>query len=139
MNRKQRRAMERKGQIPKAEPTYNMRPKDMVDALLSGVGKDVMMAEIHKNLLEREKDLFLDLDTCVMWTLHVKYGWGKQRLKKLYTDMFEENLRMRQFYDMEELYPERMKLKQKGIDIEAWYDEFFDKEGNYRSTLGGNR
>lgn len=137
MNRRQRREAERKGQLPKAEPVYNMKPKAIVDAVLNGGGKDIMMAEIHKNILEKEKALSLDIDTCVLWTLHNKYGWGKQRLKKFYLDLFEEHLNMRQFYDVDDLYPERMKLKEKGIDVEAWYSELFDEEGNYRSTLGG--
>ncbi len=139
MNRRQRRELERRGQIPKSEPTYNMKPKDMVGAVLNGNGKDIMMAEIHKNLVQKEKELALDIDTCVLWTLHNKYGWGKQRLRKFYLDLFEEHLRMRQFYDMDDLYPERMKLQEKGIDVEAWYNELFDAEGNYKSTAGGTR
>ena len=139
MNRRQRREAERRGQIPKAEPVYNMKPKAMVNALISGVGKDTMMSEIHKNLVEKEKELSLDVDTCVLWTLHNKYGWGKQRLRKFYLDLFEEHLNMRRYYDVDDMYPERMKLKEKGIDVESWYNELFDDEGNYRSTLGGNR
>lgn len=139
MNRRQRRELERKGQIPKAEPVYNMKPKDMVNAVLNGSGKDIMMAEIHKSLVQKEKDLSLDIDTCVLWTLHNNYGCGKQRLRKFYMDLFEEHLRMRQFYDIDEPYPERMKLKEKGVDVEAWYNELFDDEGNYRSTLGVNK
>lgn len=136
MNRKQRRALERKGEIPKAEPRYTVTPREMANAVMSGHGKEIMMAEIHKSILEREKVLAMDLDTCAIWTLYNKYGWGKQRLKKFYNELFEEHLNMRKFYDIDDLYPERLKLKEKGIDIEAWYDELFDGEGNYRSTLG---
>lgn len=139
MNRRQRRELERRGQIPRTEPVYNMKPKAMVNALMSGVGKDTMMSEIHKNLVEKEKELALDVDTCVLWTLHNKYGWGKQRLKKFYLDLFEEHLNMRKYYDIDDMYPERMKLKEKGVDVEAWYNELFDDEGNYRSTLGGKK
>lgn len=138
MNRKQRRALERKGEIPKSEPVYNVKPSTMVNAVMNGSGKDIMMAEIKKTLLEREKNLSLDLDTCVIWTLHNKYGWGAKRLKQLYLDLFSEHLRMRQYYEDDELYPERIKLKEKGIDIEAWDAELFDDEGNYLSTLGEN-
>jgi len=139
MNRRQRRALERKGEIPKAEPVYNVKPSTMVNAVMNGSGKDIMMAEIKKTLVEREKELSLDLDTCVVWTLYNKYGWGAKRLKQLYLDLFSEHLRMRQFYEVDELYPERIKLKEKGIDIESWYAELFDDEGNYLSTLGGKK
>ena len=39
---------------------------------------------------------------------------------------------MREFYEMDDPYPERYKLKRKGIDIEAWYNELFDEEGNFK-------
>lgn len=31
--------------------------------------------------------------------------------------------RMREYYQMDDLYPERYKLKEKGIDIEKWQEE----------------
>lgn len=133
MNRRERRKLEREGKIVKTEPVYNMRPKEMVNSVLNGAGKEIMMSEIRKNLLEREKSMTLDIDTCVLWTLHNKYGWGKQRLKKFYMDLFEEHLSMRNHYDIDDTYPERMKLKEKGIDVEAWYNELFDEKGNYRN------
>ena len=135
MNRKQRRELERKGQIPKTEPVYSIKPTSMVDAVINGVGKDVMLSEIRKHVLNEERSLSIDIDTCVLWTLHNRYGWGKQRLKKFYADLFDEHLRVRQFYDIDDMYPERMKLKEKGIDVEAWYNELFDSDGNYRSTM----
>ena len=38
---------------------------------------------------------------------------------------------MREFYELDDLYPERHKLKEKGVDIEEWYSELFDEEGNF--------
>ena len=55
MNRRQRRELERKGQIPKAEPVYNMKPKAMVDAVLNGSGKDIMM---EYERMARERGIF---------------------------------------------------------------------------------
>lgn len=72
------------------------------------------------------------MDTIYLWTLHNKYGWGLKRLKQFYKDVFVEHLRMREFYEMDDPYPERYKLKRKGIDIEAWYNELFDEEGNFK-------
>ncbi len=37
--------------------------------------------------------------------------------------MAKEHRRMREFYEMDDLYPERYKLKEKGIDIEKWQEE----------------
>lgn len=35
----------------------------------------------------------------------------------------EDYRRMREYYQMDDLYPERYKLKEKGIDIEKWQEE----------------
>ena len=43
--------------------------------------------------------------------------------------------RLSGFYDIDDVYPERMKLKEIGVDIEAWYDELFTKTGEYKSDL----
>ena len=37
--------------------------------------------------------------------------------------MAKEHRRMREFYERDDLYPERYKLKEKGIDIEKWQEE----------------
>ena len=42
---------------------------------------------------------------------------------------------MRKFYELDDLYPERYKLKEKGIDIEAWYNELFDENGNFKASV----
>lgn len=136
MNRRQRRELERKGQIPKQEPVYSMKPTAMVDAVLNGGYKDIMMDEIHKNILAQERKTTIDIDTMVLWTLHNKYGWGKQRLKRFYGDLFEGHKEMREYYCTEEMYPERIKLKEKGIDVEAWYDELFNEDGSYKELRG---
>lgn len=137
MNRRDRRKLEREGKIPKAEPVYNMKPSAMVDSLMAGTGKDIMMKEIHRNQMQEFRRMVTDIDTSVLWCLHIRYGWGKTRLKRFYKTLFEEHQRVRKCYDIGDLYPERSKLKEKGIDVEAWYDELIDIEGNYKDVSGG--
>lgn len=132
MNRRERRALERKGQIPKSEPAYVMKPSDIKKTILDGVGDQILKQEIRQRYLEMDKKYALDMDTVYLWTLHVKHGWGREKLKKFYLDAFKEHLRMREFYEMDDMYPERYKLKEKGIDIEAWYNQLFDGEGNFK-------
>lgn len=133
MNRKERRALERQGKLPKAEPTYMMKPSDIKTAALEGAGKQAMMHEIHQQCLAADKAFTMDRDAVYIWILHKKYGWGLKRCKQFYIDAFAEHIRMREFYEMDELYPERYKLKEKGIDIESWYDELFDENGNFKN------
>lgn len=97
-----------------------------------------MMHEINQQILAKDKIYQLDTDTMVLWTLHQCYGWGATRLKKFYVDMMKEHLRMREFYELDDLYPERYKLKEKGVDIEAWYNELFDDEGNFKENQETN-
>lgn len=133
MNRRERRALERKGKLPKAEPTYMMKPSDIKNAVLNGVGEQVMKQEIRQQCLDMDKEYTLDLDTMYLWTLHQKYGWGLKRLKQFYMDVFAEHMRMRKCYEMDDMYPERHKLKEKGIDIEEWYNRLFDETGNFKN------
>lgn len=131
MNRRERRARERKGEIPKSEPIYTLKPSDIKS--LNGIGEKAMLHEIHQQCLIADKAFTLDLDTLYLWTLYNKYGWSRKKLKKFYLDVFSEHLRMREFYEMDEMYPERHILKDKGMDIEAWYNELFDSGGNFKN------
>lgn len=133
MNRRERRSQERKGKIPKTEPTFNLKPSEMARAATHGPGKAVIEHEIRQELLDLDKEFCRDVDTMVLWTLHSVYGWGPKRLKDFYVAMFREHLRMRGFYEMDELYPERHKLKEIGVDVAAWFDKLFDDEGNFKN------
>lgn len=132
MNRKERRRLQKQGIIPKQEPSYRIKPSELKDAVLNGPGEKALRHEINQQCLEADKGFTLDTDTMWLWTLHKKYGWGKKRLRQLYLDVFEEHLRMRHYYEMDDLYPERYKLKEKGVDVEAWYNELFDEYGNFK-------
>lgn len=132
MNRRERRALERQGKLPKAEPVYSMKPSDMRKSMLSGIAKTALREEINKQCIEASKGLTLDMDAMYLWALHVRHGWGAKRLYQFYKDVFEEHKAMREFYEMEDTYPERQKLKAIGVDLEAWYDELFNPDGTYK-------
>lgn len=134
MNRKERRALQKQGKAPKTEPTFMLKPSQLAQAATKGVGKEAVRHEINQQILEQDKQFTLDLDTMVLWTLHSRRGWGAKRLREFYLDMFEEHLRMREFYELDDLYPERHKLKEIGVDIEAWYKELFDDQGNFKKS-----
>lgn len=138
MNRKERRRLAKEGKLVKKEPVYLMKPSDIKEAALNGAGKQAMMHEIHQQCLNADKTFTLDMDTMYLWTLHTKYGWGPKRLKRFYTEVFTEHIRMREFYEMDELYPERYKLKEKGVDIEAWFNALFDENGNFKNPAEVN-
>lgn len=133
MNRQERRKLKKQGLETKREPVLLMKPSEIGKAATQGVGREAMMHEINQQILQRDKDYQLDIDTMVLWSLKQFAGWGAARLKKFYVAMMKEHLRMREFYELDDLYPERYKLKEKGVDIEAWYEELFDDEGNFKT------
>lgn len=135
MNRADRRKAKKEGKKVKSEPVLLMKPSEIGKAATQGVGREAMMHEINQQILQSDKEYQLDLDTMVLWSLKQFAGWGPKKLKAFYYFMFKEHLRMREFYELDDLYPERHKLKEKGVDIEGWYSELFDEEGNFK-TLG---
>lgn len=133
MNRRERRKLEREGKLVKKEPVYSIKPSQMAQQALKGPGQEAMSREINKQLLEADRRFALDTDSMVLWSIRQFAGWGPKKMKEFYLFMFKEHLRMREFYEMNSTYPERYKLKEKGIDVEAWYNALFDEEGNYRN------
>lgn len=134
MNRAERRKAKKRGKSVGREPVLMMRPSDIVKAATQGVGKQAMIHEINQQILEKDRGYQLDIDTMVLWSIRLFTGWGPKKLKNFYQFMFKEHLRMREFYELDDMYPERYKLKEKGIDVEAWYQEMFTGDGSYREV-----
>lgn len=134
MNRADRRKAKKKGIEVKTEPVLLMKPSEIGKAATQGVGREAMMHEINQQILQKDKEYQLDFDTMVLWSLKQFAGWGPKKLKAFYYFMFKEHLRMREFYELDDLYPERHKLKERGVDIEEWYSELFDEEGNFKTS-----
>ena len=77
--------------------------------------EQAMMHEIKPAMLRGGQALLPDLDTMVLWTLFQCYGWREKRLHDFYLAMAKEHRRMREFYEMDDLYPERHKLKERAL------------------------
>lgn len=123
MNRRERRKLQKQGvQVPK-DPSINIKLSDLGRDIMTPTMESAMMHEINQQCLEADKRFSLDLDTMVIWTLYQCYGWREKRLHDFYLAMAKEHRRMREFYEMDDLYPERYKLKEKGIDLEKWQEE----------------
>lgn len=103
MNRRERRKLQKQGvQVPK-DPSINIKLSDLGRGIMTPAMESAMMHEINQQCLEADARFSLDLDTMVLWTLYQCYGWREKRLH--------------------DLYPERYKLKEKGIDVEKWQEE----------------
>lgn len=123
MNRQQRRKLQKQGvQVPK-DPTINIKLSELGGKMMTPAMQRAMEHEINQQCLEHDERLSLDIDTMVLWTLHRHLGFGKKRLHDFYIAMAAEHRRMREYYQMDDLYPERHKLKEMGVDIEEWQKE----------------
>lgn len=131
MNRAERRRQQKAGIKVKKEPTLNLKVSDF-DNMVSNArqqAKDRATAaaihEIDQQILERDKAFSLDIDSMVLWALHIHCGWGKKRLEDFYRVMLSEHIRMREYYEIDDTFPERYKLKERrGVDVEALNAEF---------------
>ncbi|MCM1232753.1 MAG: hypothetical protein NC489_21715 [Ruminococcus flavefaciens] len=121
MNRAERRRAARAGVKVEHEPTVNVKLSDLGKG--TPTQQAAMMHEIHRQCLEADKALTLDMDTVVLWTLYRLYGFGVKRLHNFYIEMAKEHQRMRHYYEIDDLFPERLKLKEMGVDLEAWQKE----------------
>lgn len=127
MNRQERRKLKKQGKTVKTEPVLLMKPSEIGKAATQGVGREAMMHEIHQQVLEMDRQYQLDVDTMILWGIRQYTGWGPKKLKDFYMFMFNEHMRMREYYEMDDMYPERKKLKDIGVDIEEWYNELLNK------------
>ena len=131
MNRAERRRQQKAGIKVTKEPTLNLKVSDF-DNMVSNArqqAKDRATAaaihEIDQQILERDKAFSLDIDSMVLWALHIHCGWGKKRLEDFYRVMLSEHLRMREYYEIDDTFPERYLLKDRfGVDVEALNAEF---------------
>lgn len=134
MNRAERRRLQKQGKKAEKDRVLTVKESELKNMILSPNVREMINQEVHKKILEIDISYTLDLDTMVLWTLY-QYGWREKRLKRLYYDMFRWHRKLRAHYEMSETFPERKMLKEKGIDVEAWFNELFDDEGNYRMPL----
>jgi len=127
MNRAERRKAGVKGGGTKTYIFHSK--KEIVEAATKGVARVEMEAEITRQILAQEERFRLDMDASVLWTLHVRFGFGPKRLKEFYKAFVEEYHNMRERFEMDDSYPERYKLKQIGVDVEELMNEKGGEKG----------
>jgi len=123
MNRAQRRKAAKAGLHVQKDPTLNIKLSELGKGIMTPNMRMAMDHEINQQCLEADERLALDIDTMVLWTLHRHLGFGVKRLHDFYVAMAAEHRRMREYYQMDDMYPERSKLKELGVDLEAWQKE----------------
>lgn len=135
MNRAERRRLEKQGKKVAKDPVYTVKASYAKEAILKNpVVQEIIQKEISQRILELDKQYTLDMDAMVIWTLFQR-GHRAEWLKKFYTDMFRWHRKLRAHYEIPECFPERLIMKEKGIDVEAWFNEMFNDDGTYKQPL----
>lgn len=100
--------------------------------VLTAKERRAMNAEINRQIVEKDAEYRDNLDAVVLYTLHVVFGFGPQRLRKFYDKLFEEHNKLVKHYEMEDddgPFLAKEMLKRIGVDITAWNE---DREERYR-------
>lgn len=81
--------------------------------------------ELKRQIHTQEQQYCNDKDALILYVLHVHLGFGKKRLRRFYDAYSQELKKLTEYYEMPEddAYLARMKLKEIGVDIEAWNNE----------------
>ena len=90
-----------------------------------------MHKEIKSQLLDYDKQYFLDMDAAVLWALHKEFGFGAKRLRRFF-DRFEKvHEDLRSYYQLDDdtnTWLCRYLLQRDvGIDVEALEKELEQK------------
>lgn len=85
--------------------------------------------EITRQLIEIEGKYVKDNDATILLALHTCFGFGKKRLRRFWDYYFEEQKRLREYYQLDDHEGNlcKFKLKLIGIDIDEWHEEMEGK------------
>lgn len=90
---------------------------------LTAAERKAMNMEIQRQLAEYDRKHMNEIDAIVLWQLHAQFGFGATRLRRFYERFKAEYLDLVKRYEMEEsdnIWLNTYKLKEIGVDIEAW-------------------
>lgn len=90
-----------------------------------------MQKEIRRQCADYYRKHETEMVALILWELHVQEGWGLKRLRRFWENFMPEMDKMLDHYEMTE--DDRFwlcvrKLKDIGVDIEAWQNEGDDTD-----------
>lgn len=95
-------------------------------AHLTANERKAMRMEIKRELIQLGAKYTIDLQTVFLYWLHAKKGYGKKRLRQAWEDLSTLQKELMDHYQMD--VPDMVwvcnrKLKEIGVDLEAWRKE----------------
>lgn len=94
-------------------------------AELTAKEKKALNLEINRQILEADTRYTNDIDAMVLYVLHQHLGFGQKRLREFWKAFKAEHDKLRDYYEMPDAnaWLARQKLKEIGVDVEAWNAE----------------
>lgn len=93
---------------------------------LTASERKAMEMEIKRQMAEYDRKNIMEIDALILWELHEQLGFGEKRLKQFYdafNERFYELIRRYEMEDSDGVWLCTKKLKDLGIDLEAWEKE----------------
>lgn len=88
--------------------------------------KKAMVAEINRQIIEREEQYAIDYETAVLYAVRSHLGFGRRRLKRFYEALFGATRMLAERYEMQDddaVWLCDRKLKEIGVDVKQWHEE----------------
>ena len=95
-------------------------------AAMSAAEKKAINLEIQRRLAEYDRKNLAELDAMILWVLHDQFGFGTKRLRRYYDSFCACTDALVKRYEMDvedDIWLCTQKLKEIGVDIEAWHRE----------------
>lgn len=97
-------------------------------ANLTAKEREAINIEINKEIRRRSEQYADDIDAAILYQLHAQLGFGKERLRKFYDGWKAAHDNLLNHYEMDgsdSTWLFMQKLKDIGVDVEAWNKEEF--------------
>ena len=109
------------------------RQKEQAEFRLTPAQEKAMNREINAQIVEKDRQYWLDMDAAVMWALHTEFRFGAKRLRRFFERFAAIHEELREHYQLDDdtnTWLCRYKLKEEtGVDVEAWEKEFEEQHG----------
>lgn len=105
--------------------------------VLTAKERRAMNIEINRQIVEKDAEYRDNLDAVVLYTLHVVFGFGPQKLRKFYNKLFEEHNKLVKHYEMEDEdgpFLAKEMLKRIGVDITAWNVDWEERYKKFKES-----
>lgn len=97
-------------------------------AKLSAAERKAMNIEINRQIVESDRIHASDIDATILWVLADVYGWRRKRLRRFWESFRRSHDALLEKYEMQDdpgadEWLCKTKLKEIGVDVEAWNAE----------------